>query len=200
MYFLSSFFNQFGPNAVTFLMAAEVYPTAVRASAHGFSACVGKSGALLASVVYNYIPDTTKFYFVPWFGLLGMLLTLVFIPDTTGLDLKEQERRWAYIRDGREAEYHGIAVHPQHLSLWERVVLKAGKNYNPELDRQGKIADMRADWEAKEAEKAAGGTDLDAFDDDYSDHVQNYFKATSSPGPKARTDSDEISNEKPAAV
>ena len=26
MYFLSSFFNQFGPNAVTFLVAAEVYP------------------------------------------------------------------------------------------------------------------------------------------------------------------------------
>lgn len=35
MYFLSSFFNQFGPNAVTFLVAAEVFPTPVRASAHG---------------------------------------------------------------------------------------------------------------------------------------------------------------------
>ena len=36
MYFLSSFFNQFGPNCVTFIAAAESYPTAVRASAHGF--------------------------------------------------------------------------------------------------------------------------------------------------------------------
>ena len=49
MYFLSSFFNQFGPNAVTFLVAAEVYPTPIRASAHGFSAAIGKSGALLAA-------------------------------------------------------------------------------------------------------------------------------------------------------
>ena len=93
MYFLSSFFNQFGPNAVTFLVAAEVYPTPVRATAHGFSAAMGKCGALLASVVYNYISTQTKFYFVPWFGLLGMLVTALFLPDTTGLDLKEQERR-----------------------------------------------------------------------------------------------------------
>ena len=49
MYFLSSFFNQFGPNAVTFLVAAEVFPTPIRASAHGFSAAWGKAGALLAA-------------------------------------------------------------------------------------------------------------------------------------------------------
>ena len=55
MYFLSSFFNQFGPNAVTFLVAAEVFPTPIRATAHGFSAACGKLGALFASVLYNYI-------------------------------------------------------------------------------------------------------------------------------------------------
>ena len=49
MYFLSSFFNQFGPNAVTFLVAAEVFPTPIRATAHGFSAAWGKAGALLAA-------------------------------------------------------------------------------------------------------------------------------------------------------
>ena len=49
MYFLSSFFNQFGPNAVSFLVAAEVFPTPVRATAHGFSAAWGKAGALLAA-------------------------------------------------------------------------------------------------------------------------------------------------------
>jgi hypothetical protein len=51
MYFLSSFFNQFGPNSVTFLVAGEVYPTPIRATAHGFSACIGKSGALLAAIL-----------------------------------------------------------------------------------------------------------------------------------------------------
>lgn len=32
LYFLSSFFNQFGPNCTTWLVAAEVYPTDVRAT------------------------------------------------------------------------------------------------------------------------------------------------------------------------
>ena len=96
MYFLSSFFNQFGPNSVTFLVAGEVFPTEIRASAHGFAAMIGKAGALLASVLYNYIDTQTKFYVVPWFGLAGMLMTWLWLPDTTGLDLKEQERRWRY--------------------------------------------------------------------------------------------------------
>ncbi len=34
-----------------------------------------------------------------------------------------QERRWAYIRAGCAQDYHGIAVHPRHLSWWERNVL-----------------------------------------------------------------------------
>ncbi|KAL8933184.1 MAG: hypothetical protein Q9216_006483, partial [Gyalolechia sp. 2 TL-2023] len=133
MYFLSSFFNQFGPNAVTFLVAAEVYPTPIRATAHGVSAAAGKLGALFASVLYNYIDTQTKFYVVPWFGLMGMLVTLFFLPDTTGLDLKEQERRWQYIRAGRESDYHGVAVHPKHLSWWERW-RGVGRFYDADMD------------------------------------------------------------------
>ncbi len=205
MYFLSSFFNQFGPNSVTFLIAAEVFPTPVRATAHGFSAAVGKAGALLASILYNYIDTQTKFYFVPWFGLAGMLLTFLFLPDTTGLDLKEQERRWVYLREGRGNEYHGIAVHPQHLSMWERWT-GVGKNYNPELDKASAIKDMREDWENREAEKQKreDGTAGHLEDDDeYSADVHNYFNTTrglkkSSPGGGVleNPSSDEISNEK----
>ncbi|KAK4660317.1 hypothetical protein QC762_117920 [Podospora pseudocomata] len=191
MYFLSSFFNQFGPNSVTFLVAGEVFPTPIRASAHGFSACIGKAGALLASVLYNYIDTQTKFYVVPWFGLAGMLLTWLFLPDTTGLDLKEQERRWAYIRAGRDQDYHGIAVHPKHLSLWERL-RGVGKNYNPELDRRQKIEDIREEWEGKErarAQKEAGGdaTGMDDLsDDEWTDEVHHYFRNTREPSEKER--------------
>jgi hypothetical protein len=205
MYFLSSFFNQFGPNSVTFLVAAEVYPTPVRATAHGISAAVGKLGALLASALYNYIDTQTKFYVVPWFGLAGMLVTFLFLPDTTGLDLKEQERRWQYIRAGREKDYHGIAVHPHHLSLWERF-RGVGKHYNPELDYQSKINDMRADWEAKEAERQSKEDGVVEHDDEWSDEVHNYFRTTRSPeiapmtGPAGKTvssdGSDGMNNEK----
>ncbi|KAH0534006.1 hypothetical protein FGG08_007391 [Glutinoglossum americanum] len=180
MYFLSSFFNQFGPNAVTFLVAAEVFPTPIRATAHGFSAAIGKLGALCASILYNYIDTQTKFYVVPWFGLFGAMLTYLFLPDTTGLDLKEQDRRWLYIRQGREPDYHGVAVHPHHLSPWERL-MGLGKYYNPELDYQQKIEDMRKEWqESREArheelEKLGIHDDLD---DEYTSEISSYFEKT----------------------
>ena len=183
MYFLSSFFNQFGPNSVTFIAAAEVYPTAVRATAHGFSAACGKLGALTAAILYNYISTQTKFYVVPWFGLAGMLLTIVFLPDTTGLDLKEQERRWAYIRAGREHEYHGVAVHPKHLSLWERM-RGVGKDYDADLDYKQKIEEMRDEWEEHRRSTGAehvAKLEREDFEDDkdFSHQVNQYFRTTS---------------------
>jgi Sugar (and other) transporter len=182
MYFLSSFFNQFGPNCVTFIAAAEVYPTAVRATAHGFSAACGKLGALTAAILYNYIGTQTKFYVVPWFGLAGVVLTVVFMPDTTGLDLKEQERRWAFIRAGREKEYHGVAIHPKHLSLWERIC-GVGKAYDAELDYKQKVEEMRIEWELMMQHKydeKAGHLDEEDFDDTqlHSD-ASTYFHRTS---------------------
>lgn len=181
MYFLSSFFNQFGPNCVTFLVAAEVFPTPIRATAHGFSAAVGKLGALTAAVLFNYIDTQTKFHVVPWFGLAGMVLTFFFLPDTTGLDLKEQERRWSFILAGREHDYHGIAIHPTHLSLWERM-RGIGKNYNPAIDRQQKLDEMQKEWEVsmsrRHEESTDGTTSSVDWDDVYDDDVHAFFQRT----------------------
>ena len=92
IYFFSSFWIQSGPNSTTFLVAAEVYPVPVRATAHGLSAAVGKCGALTATVLYNYRGPRANFRVVYWFGVIGFCLTVVSIPDITGLDLREQER------------------------------------------------------------------------------------------------------------
>jgi len=179
MYFISSFFNQFGPNSVTFIAAAEVYPTPIRATAHGFSAACGKLGALCTALIGNYTTVEQRFYIVPWFGLAGALATFLFLPDTTGLDLKEQERRWAYIRAGREHEYHGVAVHPKHLSLWERV-RGVGKNYNAEEDYRQRVEEMRADWEASMSRRAAEKSheEDEELDDDWSSEVSTFFERT----------------------
>lgn len=171
----------------------------MRASAHGFSAAIGKLGALFATVLYNYIDTQMKFHIVPWFGLAGMLLNWLFLPDTTGLDLSEQERRWSYLRTGRDSEYHGIAVHPHHLSVWERW-MGVGKHYNPELDRQSKIVEMREDWEAKQVEKMSredGGVE----DEEYGADVHEYFKKTNgaSTTEKSASSDDEITDEKRSA-
>ncbi|KAF1986098.1 phosphate transporter HvPT2 [Aulographum hederae CBS 113979] len=183
MYFLSSFFNQFGPNSVTFIAAAEVFPTPVRATAHGFSAAAGKLGALVAAVLYNYIDNQTKFLVVTWFGLAGAVATWLFLPDTTGLDLKEQERRWAFIRVGREQDYHGIAIHPKHLSVWERW-RGVGKHYDAKLDYAQRIEELRGDWERSQAKKAAEHEKAEFVEDDdeWSEEIHGYFSRTSAKG------------------
>lgn len=185
-YFLSSFFNQFGPNSVTFITAAEVYPTPIRATAHGFSAACGKLGALTAAIMYNYLTTPQIFKVVPWFGLVGALLTLIFIPDTTGLDLKEQERRWKFIREGREKDYHGIAIHSKHLSLWERLMGKS-KEYNPQFDYEQKVEEIRGEWlereRAKAMEKEGGDHGFDWEHDDWSDELDTYFSRTTESSP-----------------
>ena len=67
------------------LFAAEVYPSSVRSTAHGMSAAVGKLGALTPTILFNYIGNRAKFWVVCWAGLLGFLVTVVFVPDATGI-------------------------------------------------------------------------------------------------------------------
>lgn len=120
---------------------------------------------------------------------MGMVVTILFLPDTTGLDLKEQERRWQFIRTGRPDEYHGIAIHPKHLSLWEKW-RGVGKGYDPEMDYRQKINDLRTDWEMGQARLVAeregtgygagddGYYDGEEWDDDLSTEVSSYFEKT----------------------
>jgi len=114
---------------------------------------------------------------VSWFGLVGFILTIVFIPDTTGLDLREQERYWQFVRDGRPGDYHGIAVHPRHLSLFERMVLKRDRAYDPELDRQQKIDELRQLYQKVEGSKSkeTDGPRRDS-EDTVTDKVSTYFE------------------------
>ena len=50
------------------------------------------------------------------------------------------------MKAGRESDYHGPAVHPRHLSLWERHVLKIGRYYDPAADleqrREAQLAEL----------------------------------------------------------
>ncbi|PVH90460.1 hypothetical protein DM02DRAFT_678591 [Periconia macrospinosa] len=100
----------------------------------------------------------------------------------SGLDLKEQERRWSYIRAGRESDYHGIAIHPKHLSVWERL-RGVGKNYDAKLDYESKIREMREDWAERQQNKfdELKGKDA-AFDveDGFHKDVHDYFHRTTS--------------------
>jgi MFS family permease len=188
LYYLFNFFNQFGPNCVTFVVAAECFPRPIRASAHGFSAAVGKLGALLPAVVYSYLGNRERYWFGPWWALVGVVLTVVFLPDTTGLDLAEGERRWRYLRAGRGDEYHGVAVHPQHLSLWERWK-GVGRLYDAEKDGRSKMAELVEEWREWEDGKVeadadvGGGGGLPSDEERlFSESVVGYLKEVASAG------------------
>lgn len=85
------FFN-FGPNATTFIVPGEVFPSRVRGFAHGISAATGKLGAILSGVLFNYLSDPKKLGIanVLWIffacNALGALVTWFTIPETKGVD------------------------------------------------------------------------------------------------------------------
>ncbi|PSC68539.1 proton phosphate symporter [Micractinium conductrix] len=154
LYFLSSFFNQFGPNCTSFLVAGEVYPTDVRAFYHGISAAWGKLGAIAATSVFSQVSETSTFYASAAAGIGGALLTWAFLPDTTGLDLSEIDRAHRFMLAGQWHHYHGPAVKPRHLSLYERW-RGYGKHYDLRLDeQQRKLQDMAKEEEARDVQAA----------------------------------------------
>lgn len=51
LYVLCQFFFNFGPNATTFIVPGECFPTRYRSTSHGISAASGKIGAILAQTL-----------------------------------------------------------------------------------------------------------------------------------------------------
>jgi hypothetical protein len=132
LYLFSSFVGQLGPNCTTFLIPAEIVPTDQRTYCHGVCAASGKIGALIAAVVFHFVGSGNNrnnnngellFYLCGCAGVLGAVVTLVFVPETAGLDLLELDLQWKLLLGG-EGEgnicYDGPAVHDHHLSLYER--------------------------------------------------------------------------------
>lgn len=54
MYALAFFFANFGPNATTFVIPAELFPTKWKATGHGMSAAAGKAGAIIGAFGFLY--------------------------------------------------------------------------------------------------------------------------------------------------
>ena len=146
LYYLSSFFNQFGPNATTWLVAGEIFPTNIRAGYHGFAAAMGKVGAIISAVWISYIAPQSQdqiFLISAMWALLGWFVTAIWLPDTTGLELEEYDRLQRKAMLGKFDDYHGEAVNPKHLSMWEYRLLKWGDRYDPEQDQRDFIEEMK---------------------------------------------------------
>lgn len=96
LFTLMQFFNNFGPNATTFIIPGEVFPTKYRSTAHGISAASGKLGAIISQVGFFQLKDHGgKNKGIPLilqifsgFMILGFLVTFL-IPETKGKTLEE---------------------------------------------------------------------------------------------------------------
>lgn len=75
-------FMNMGPNATTFAMPAEVYPTRFRAAGSGFAAAAGKTGAALGTLVFPIAQDDLG---LPWTLVLIAVGCLVAAAITRGL-------------------------------------------------------------------------------------------------------------------
>ncbi|MDR5761311.1 MFS transporter [Caballeronia sp. LZ035] len=92
-FMLFNFMTNLGPNAQTYLLAGEVFPTSIRGTGAGFAAAVGKIGAVatafLFPVLLGSIGTGPVLYILVGTSILGAVVTWIFRIETNGVNLDE---------------------------------------------------------------------------------------------------------------
>ena len=94
-FMLFSFMTNMGPNAITYLLAGEVFPTHIRGKGAGFAASFAKLGAVLTAflfpVLLKDLGTELILYFLVGCSLLGAVVTWFFRIETSGISLEKLE-------------------------------------------------------------------------------------------------------------
>ena len=92
-FMLFNFMTNLGPNAQTYLLAGEVFPTHVRGLGAGFAAAVAKVGAVLTAFLFPVlllsIGTQTLLYILALASLAGAWVTWHFGIETKGMKLED---------------------------------------------------------------------------------------------------------------
>ncbi|KAJ9696916.1 hypothetical protein PVL29_008915 [Vitis rotundifolia] len=105
MYSLTFFFANFGPNATTFVVPAEIFPARFRSTCHGISAASGKAGAIVGAFGFLYLAQSkdkakadagypagigvkNALLVLGGVNLLGLVFTFM-VPESKGKSLEE---------------------------------------------------------------------------------------------------------------
>ena len=105
MYSLTFFFANFGPNATTFVVPAEIFPARLRSTCHGISAASGKLGAMVGAFGFLYLAQNqdkakadagypagigvrNSLIALGVVNFLGMMFTFL-VPESKGKSLEE---------------------------------------------------------------------------------------------------------------
>jgi MFS family permease len=88
---LFNFMTNIGPNAQTYLLAGEVFPTEVRGMGAGFAAMIGKVGAVATTygfpILLASIGTRSLLYGLVVSSVVGAIVTWLFRIETTGVNL-----------------------------------------------------------------------------------------------------------------
>jgi len=92
-FMMFNFMTNIGPNAQTYLLAGEVFPTAVRGMGAGFAAAFAKIGAVATAFLFPIllVAIGTRFllYGLVITSILGAIVTWMYRIETTGVNLDE---------------------------------------------------------------------------------------------------------------
>ncbi|XP_059445274.1 low affinity inorganic phosphate transporter 1-like [Corylus avellana] len=105
IYSLTFFFANFGPNATTFVVPAEIFPARLRSTCHGISAAAGKAGAIIGAFGFLYAAQSqdkskvddgyptgigikNSLLVLGGINFLGMVFTFL-VPESKGKSLEE---------------------------------------------------------------------------------------------------------------
>ncbi|KAG7878394.1 hypothetical protein KL905_004266 [Ogataea polymorpha] len=87
-----------GPADFQSVVASECYPTAVRGTLYGFAAAVGKAGAAVGVEAFTPIQTNLgkkyTFYVSGAASILGAILVLFLVPDTSKVDFEELDQEF----------------------------------------------------------------------------------------------------------
>jgi MFS family permease len=92
-FMMFNFMTNIGPNAQTYLLAGEVFPTAVRGMGAGFAAAFAKIGAVATAFLFPIllvaIGTRALLYGLVVTSILGAIVTWLYRIETTGVNLDE---------------------------------------------------------------------------------------------------------------
>ena len=94
-FMLFNFMTNLGPNAQTYLLAGEVFPTAIRGKGAGFAAAFAKIGAVATAFLFPIllvgIGTQALLYGLIATSILGAIVTWMYRIETTGVSLDSLE-------------------------------------------------------------------------------------------------------------
>jgi len=110
-FMIFNFMTNLGPNAMTYLIAGEVFPTKIRGSGAGFAASFAKIGAVatafLFPILLSEIGTAVLLYSLVGTSLLGAIVTWRFGIETMGVNLENIGRLQSHGHAGPGAPEHG---------------------------------------------------------------------------------------------